>query len=53
MNDEKVREKVQDILVKIRSQGGDIRLSPNIPLYIQYQFLKEVLERIESEILLH
>ncbi len=50
MDDKNLVRKVKALLDKIQTYGGNIVLSSTTPLHIQYQFLKEVLERLEDEI---
>ena len=50
MNEKELVRRVRELLEKIQTYGGNIVLSSQTPLHIQYQFLKEVLERLEDEI---
>ncbi len=49
MDERELILKTKKLIEKMRAHGGVIELSSKTPLHIQYQFFKEILERLEDE----
>ena len=50
MDEKKLRERILLLLDQIHSSGGNIEMSARIPLTVQYEFLKEVMNRLQDDL---